>query len=328
MDYQPPIEPALEPIPHTRPVRALYSRAGFCAFAFLCAAQITISVLTYIWYLRYGANDYMNHHLLAIASAMQYIVALPACWLIMRGAPKQPRQNKRLPIKYFLGAFAVAILFAQIGTMIAGSCAQALSNFFRFEIPDPLGQTFDAISLPEVALISGIFAPIFEELFFRKFILDRATAYGEGAAVFLSALLFGLVHSNIYQFFYAFLLGILFGYIYVKTGRLRYTIALHCLFNLANGVLTTFITAHIDHFDPALIPIDPYQAGFLAYLLAFWAFLICGIVLCCVWFKKIKADLSAYTKNLGERFACVMLCGGVITTTIISLLLWLVTVFQ
>lgn len=48
--------------------------------------------------------------------------------------------------------------------------------------------------------------------------------------------MFGAFHLNLYQFFYAFFLGAVFGYIYVKTGRLRYTIALHATVNFLGGV--------------------------------------------------------------------------------------------
>ena len=45
---------------------------------------------------------------------------------------------------------------------------------------------------------------------------------------------------------YATLVGMVFGYIYLRTGKLRYTVALHIIVNLIGGVFTTEILKHLD----------------------------------------------------------------------------------
>lgn len=81
-------------------------------------------------------------------------------------------------------------------------------------------------------------APIVEELLYRKMLIDRIAAYGDGVSVVVSGLLFGLAHGNFSQFFYAFGLGALFAYVYIKTGHIGYTIGFHMFFNLIGGVFT------------------------------------------------------------------------------------------
>lgn len=78
----------------------------------------------------------------------------------------------------------------------------------------------------------GIIVPILEELIFRKIVIDSTNKYGYGAAIMISAFTFAVYHGNFTQFFYAFGLGLLFAYIYSKTGKLRYTIFLHMGYNL------------------------------------------------------------------------------------------------
>ena len=51
-------------------------------------------------------------------------------------------------------------------------------------------------------------------------------------AIFGSAFLFGLFHGNFGQFFYAFAVGAVFAYVALRTGGIRYTVALHFLVNL------------------------------------------------------------------------------------------------
>ena len=92
----------------------------------------------------------------------------------------------------------------------------------------------------------GILGPIVEEIMFRKLFTDRLTPYGEKTAILLPSLIFGLFHANLYQFFYAFLLGMIFSYIYVKTGKLIYTCILHVFINLFFGIFPSFIYSKID----------------------------------------------------------------------------------
>ena len=72
---------------------------------------------------------------------------------------------------------------------------------------------------------------IFEELLFRKWILNSSKKYGAVFAVILSSVLFALYHANVNQGIFALLIGILFGTIAVKTGTIKYTVLLHFLNN-------------------------------------------------------------------------------------------------
>lgn len=79
---------------------------------------------------------------------------------------------------------------------------------------------------------------IFEELLFRKWILNISKKYGLLFAVIFSSLLFGLYHMNLNQAIFAFLIGILFGIIAIKTGSIKLTVLLHFLNNLYACILT------------------------------------------------------------------------------------------
>ena len=102
---------------------------------------------------------------------------------------------------------------------------------------NPLEQMLDQLELWSVALFAVVLAPIMEELIFRKLLLDRMRTIDRPTAVLFSALAFGLFHGNLSQFFYAFGVGILFGSIYIRTGRLRYTIILHVLVNAIGSLV-------------------------------------------------------------------------------------------
>ena len=92
-----------------------------------------------------------------------------------------------------------------------------------------------------------------EELIFRKFLIDRTYRYGEWTAILTSGLMFGLSHGNLAQFFFTTLIGGLLAYIYIRTGKIWYTIALHMTLNLATSVVTMFTMQNYLSVDPELM---------------------------------------------------------------------------
>ena len=88
------------------------------------------------------------------------------------------------------------------------------------------------------ALAVAVSAPLAEELVFRGIIQSRLErAMPVWSAVVLQAALFGLIHGTPVQIGYAFVMGLLFGYIRHRTGSILPTIAAHAAFNAINDPL-------------------------------------------------------------------------------------------
>ncbi len=87
------------------------------------------------------------------------------------------------------------------------------------------------------ALLLAFAAPFMEEYVFRRCLITRLLPYGEKTALIMSALLFALFHGSVNQICYAFLLGLIFGYVYLKTGKLRYSVMLHMIINSMTSIL-------------------------------------------------------------------------------------------
>ena len=84
-------------------------------------------------------------------------------------------------------------------------------------------------------------APIIEEVLFRRLLLDRLLYLGDWSALLISSLFFGLFHTNLYQFLYAALVGLVLGYVRIMTGQMRWNILLHSAINLLCGVLPGYL---------------------------------------------------------------------------------------
>ena len=80
-------------------------------------------------------------------------------------------------------------------------------------------------------LSSAILAPVIEELIFRFGICGLIYKDNEKKAIFISALMFGIAHFNLIQSTYAFILGLILAYVYVKSKNLLTSTILHITIN-------------------------------------------------------------------------------------------------
>ena len=90
-------------------------------------------------------------------------------------------------------------------------------------------------------LYAAFLAPFSEEILFRGLVLRSLQPYGKRFAIFGSALLFGLFHGNLLQTPYAFLMGLVLGYMAVEYSIL-WSMALHLFNNLVLADLLTRLT--------------------------------------------------------------------------------------
>ena len=91
-----------------------------------------------------------------------------------------------------------------------------------------------------ITLISvSVFAPLFEEWLCRGIVLrSLLTKYSPATAIIVSAVFFAIIHFNPWQAIPAFILGLLFGYVYYKTGSLKLTMLMHCANNTMAAVFS------------------------------------------------------------------------------------------
>lgn len=153
---------------------------------------------------------------------------------------------KKISFGKFMKYLCVTMAFVLIGARVGDAVTWYIGKVVGHPIVNPVETALDGASWIASSIVMIIAAPIIEELIFRKLLIDRISPFGEKTAIFASALAFGLVHGNFSQFFYAFAIGLLFGYIYVKTRNILYTIALHMFVNGFCGVLSGYITSKID----------------------------------------------------------------------------------
>ena len=77
-----------------------------------------------------------------------------------------------------------------------------------------------------------------DEFIFRGLIFNGYKRRNPFMAILLSAALFGLIHMNINQFSYAFVIGVIFGFMVYATGSLLPSILSHFIINGTSVVIS------------------------------------------------------------------------------------------
>lgn len=122
-----------------------------------------------------------------------------------------------------------------------------------------------------------IIAPIFEELFFRKFLFGEVLKKNSlTTSVIVSSICFSIVHLPSYRnLLPTFIFGIIACFIYNKTKNIFYTIILHFLTNLSWLILVSYGKSYYE-----------WSYG-LNYNFVYWLLFVCGIGLSYIGIKKI-----------------------------------------
>lgn len=148
---------------------------------------------------------------------------------------KLPDKKIALPLFFFGTAFCA---FANVATSQASSIFESFGINYNVDFgEDPKG--FFGFCL---AFLSTVIVPaLVEEFALRGMVLGSLRKYGDGFAVLVSSILFGLMHGNFEQMPFAFIIGIILGFITVKTGSLLVSMAIHGFNNFISVAFTYFL---------------------------------------------------------------------------------------
>ena len=140
------------------------------------------------------------------------------------------------------GTFLPFILFG-IGfcsfSNISMSYASGIFQSFGIDYDVDFGDNPEGIFGFLLSFIATAIVPaLVEEFACRGIMLGLLKKYGEGFAIVTSAIIFGIMHGNFEQIPFAVMVGLILGYIYVKTENIWTCIAVHSANNAISVVFT------------------------------------------------------------------------------------------
>lgn len=309
------IAPGSPPEPvDLKKAQKVFSRLGFAAmlvFALGSAGQLLFSSLTpeplkeswwYIWVATF---------------VPMYFIAIPAAGLLIRAVPVCRAEGERLETGRFLRLIPICVFMMLLGNYMGIGVNLLLERISGSPTVNPVETYAAQDSLWMRILFMAVLAPLMEELLFRRWFIDRMRIYGERLSVVTTALMFALFHGNFSQFFYAFTLGLVFGYVYLRTGRLRYTIALHAFINFIGSILAPTLLAKAGDSVGAVTPWQVAYALYAGLLLLAGA---AGLVLLLLRAREIRFEPAEKELPRGSRFRTAWLNPGMGLMTVVFLI--------
>ncbi len=140
---------------------------------------------------------------------------------------KKSKVNGKSIILCFLLQFTALMIMSVLANIFANISGQELST--------------DLNTLtPYMIFMLTVFNPIVEEFVFRKLFADKLLKYGELFYMLVSSFCFAIVHGvslGIPQIIYTFILGMIWSYLFVKTGSIKLPIILHSLSNIFGSII-------------------------------------------------------------------------------------------
>lgn len=218
----------------------------------------------------------------------------------------------------------LAIYFAGImANIIANNIAAYVQLFFNtfgvaaaapeFTVPhNPIDMVLFMIGL-------AVIPAIVEEFACRVVMLNSMRCYGDWVAIICSAAIFGLMHGNLVQIPFAFICGLVFAYIAVKTGSVWLSMALH----FTNNFVSVIVYFFMDRFgETAGVAVQfCYNALSVALGIAALIYLIAG--------KHFSFKLSPSPQlpiGKGRATATFLLSPGMIIAELVFIIIAIISV--
>lgn len=221
-----------------RAARRTFSRVALSLAAYTAVSYTVIFLLRLLLQVT-GLSAAVSDNICltwVLSAAPMYLCGLPVLWLIVRKMPEYTPQGESLTAGTLLILFLISRAFLTVGSAVSQIIVGILERLLGYEIADTTTEMVEATPVWLLIVFVVLLAPLVEEFIFRKLFIDRLAGYGDKAAILFSSALFGIAHGNFYQFVYTFLLGLILGYLYTRTGKMRWPFLLHAVTNFLGSV--------------------------------------------------------------------------------------------
>lgn len=239
---------------------------------------------------------------LILAVLPLYLIGMPILIALVKRMPGEAPAKKSMKPGQFIVALIMCYALMYCGNLVGTLITTVVGALKGSEVDNALMVYATESNMMVTFLYMVICAPILEEYIFRKLIVDRTVKYGQGVAIVLSGLMFGLFHGN-----------------------LKITIGLHMCINFMGAVVSVLLlkAIHLDEYQEIVMNGGDAQAimdfmmqylpgwiGYMIYVLFILAAVITGIVLFIVFRKRFAVEPGQIPK--GQRFKTVICNPGML----------------
>ena len=200
-------------------------------YLIIALISIGISFLLTFLYARYDFELNMIVNILL----SEALLIVPTFFMLLFGKEKvtEVLSIRKMKLSTVCGVVAFTMAASPLITLV-----NLASQLFVENTVTSSSEQFLSLHPLLLVFFVGILAPVCEEVVFRGAIFSGFKKEGNiFKAVFASGLLFGLLHMNINQASYAFVIGVLLGFLVEATGSIFSSILFHVLINSSNAIM-------------------------------------------------------------------------------------------
>lgn len=223
-----------------------------------------------------------NSNLLTFIMHLSCLI-IPSFIYIFKYIPKgQKKETLRLnPFSLKNAGYVILILLLMQPIV---SLISYISSLFFFDVSQEI--LVETMELPYIIALFfiGILPAFSEELVFRGIVLSNCDNRHDRLYSLLNGMLFGILHGNFSQFFYAVLLGMVFYYIVKISNSLLLAMFAHFL---VNGSQVTLMYIAFGGMDVSEIPLEDTSNPVIMVAVLSFISIIFGMILLVV-FRNFK----------------------------------------
>lgn len=172
--------------------------------------------------------------------------------------------------------------------------------------------------------ILALVPAICEELIYRGIIMNGLRKFGNITAIFLSAAIFAVAHGSAMQTIYQFILGVVLGYIVVKTGSLVASMLFHFLNNAMVLVVNYILNVTQSETFASILGTETWTAFDIIFAICMAIATTGAVILLVSFLKSNKKELLYEKTNEKLNPTAIILF---IISAVISIIIWCVGTF-
>jgi len=205
-----------------------------------------------------------------IASALLFLIPLSMLKLKVRDAVEDSKTKFSTYLIYVPMLLALSYVLSFITNLIFLQLEGIGIKLPTVEAAIP--QPGNALEILALFFVMAVLPAICEEFIYRVVFAGVLSPISFGAAIILSSIAFGLMHATIQQIPFAFCLGIILAFSYIKTKNYKIPVLMHflnnfisCIFHIAEGHMQEEALAVVSMLTVAII----FTAGIIATVFFF-----------------------------------------------------------
>ncbi|MBQ3005529.1 MAG: CPBP family intramembrane metalloprotease [Clostridia bacterium] len=223
-------------------IRKLGFVAGMCVLLYICLSFVLGELLT-VTGLRELASksDVVNHALGIIISFLCvfvpfFIISLSKRHNILETLTFEKPNSYKSSAALIVGGFGLLMVSNLFATLIAGILSLLGHNPNMGVAQVPIGTTVFGFIMYSFKI--AVIPALTEEFAIRGVLMQPLRKYGDWFAIITSSAVFALMHGEFIQGIFAFLAGVILGYVVVSTGTIWTGVILHFINNMFSVIIS------------------------------------------------------------------------------------------